>query len=82
MKLKIGQLVCVELLDHARGSSEPYAFSVYGRLARLDDEVVCVDSWGFTDKSRPHDPDNVDRYAIVRSAVKRIIPLQELGRTQ
>jgi hypothetical protein len=77
MRLRKGQIVCVEFLDHCTGATEPLPFAVYGRLAHIDDKSLSVDVWCHRHKRHAYD-DNVERFTIIRSAITKIVQLQEV----
>jgi len=68
MRLKEGKLMAVRFLDHVEDGSEPADFTVYGRVAKVTDQYVCIDSWVYTDTATPYDR-NVKRFTILRSCV-------------
>ena len=75
MRLRKGQIVEVEFLDHVEGGSVPLAFVLYGRVAAITREAVVIDSWCYASSTERYDP-NVNRHTIVRSAIKRVSQLE------
>lgn len=76
MRLCKGQIVQVECIDHCQEGSEPLEFTAFGRLAKITPVAICIDSWCYTDRRKPCDT-NINRFTIVRSAIKRIVQLEE-----
>lgn len=76
MRLRKNQIVQVEFLDHCQNASTPMPFVVYGRLATITPQHLCIDSWAHRDKRHQHDG-NVERYTILRSAITKITQLKE-----
>lgn len=75
MKLRRGQIVEVQFYDHALNASKPFKFIVYGRLSSITTNAICVDSWIYATRMYKHDS-NVERHAIVRSAIISIRQLK------
>ncbi len=80
MKLRKGQIVAVDFLDHAEGS-RPIRFIAYGRLAFVNRTALVLESWAYADRSKPCDS-NVVRHTIVRAAIKNIDILRKDSRCQ
>ena len=78
MKLRVGQLVAVEFMDHVEDGSEPMACTVYGRVAKVHKDFVTVDCWCYTNIETEYDS-NVKRYTILRSTVVTMKELKEIG---
>ena len=76
MRLRKGQIVAVEFLDHCEGADAPIPFAVYGYLVSASRKSLTIDSWRYLDPVKPYD-DNVKRFTIVRSAITRIAVLTE-----
>jgi len=76
MRLRKGQIVCIEFVDHVRDASIPLPFAVYGRLSQITPKALSVDCWCHQNPTLPHD-DNVERYTIVRAAITKITRLVE-----
>jgi len=68
MRLKEGKVMGVRFLDHVEDGSEPADFTVYGRVAKVTDQYVCIDSWVYTDRTKGYDS-NVKRFTLLRSCV-------------
>ena len=78
MRLRTGHIVCVEFADHVEDGSRSMAFMVYGRVSRVTQSVICVDSWCYTDRKKHHDH-NCKRWTIVRAAIKKITILKPIA---
>lgn len=76
MRLRKGQLVAVEFIDHVQHSNEPLTFVVYGRLLQVDRRSLVVGCWCYAEPRKKFDH-NVDRYTIVRSAITKITHLTD-----
>ena len=79
MKLRIGQMVYVELIDHADGSN-PIAFEAFGRIGRITRTAICLDSWRYPYSKNKYHKNKYDhnwtRWTILRSAIKRVTQLR------
>ena len=74
MRLRRGQVVEVEFLDHCEGGGVPIAFTVWGRLLTVDPVSITVAGWTYTDKAARQDPSdpNIKSWTILRSTIKSI----------
>jgi hypothetical protein len=68
MRLRVGKVMAVRFWDHVEDGSEPIEFTVYGRVAKVTDQYICVDSWEYVDRDKGYDS-NVKRFTILRSCV-------------
>lgn len=75
-RIRKGQIVAVDFLDHVEGADHPLAFTVYGRVGCVTPQSITVDSWCYADKTQASDQ-NVGRFTIVRSAIRGIRRLTE-----
>ena len=74
MRLRRGQVVEVEFLDHCEGGGVPIAFTVWGRLLTVDPVSITVAGWTYADKTAaqsPTDP-NIKCWTVLRSTIKTI----------
>jgi hypothetical protein len=76
MRLRKGQIVKVEFLDHAVGGNHAIRFVVYGEIAAITPTSISIDSWAYADKAARHDG-NETRYTIVRNAITSITQLEK-----
>ena len=71
MKLREGKLMAIRFLDHVEDGSEPADFTVYGKVAKVADDYVCIDSWCYSDDKVPYDR-NVKRFTILTSTIQKV----------
>ena len=76
MKLQQGKLMAIRFLDHVEDGSEPAEFIVYGRVAKVAEAYVCIDSWVYSDNDKPYDS-NVKRFTLLRSCIVKAWGLKE-----
>ncbi len=86
MRLRRGQVVAIEFLDHCEGGSTPIEFVVFGRLAAVKPQSLTVAAWTYADKAKerafPHSEThdfkdaNLVHFTIVRSAIKKVTVLK------
>lgn len=71
--LQVGDEVRIRFWDHTMGGDDPYEFYVYGRIAKITDRAITVDSWAHSKKEhdRVHG-DEVETFCIVRVAIESI----------
>jgi hypothetical protein len=77
-KIKVGDIVEVEFLDHVEDGDEPFLFIVWGKVAvnkRKHYEILC---WAHAEKSVEAWPHNEKRFTIVKGAITRISKLTSL----
>jgi hypothetical protein len=74
MRLKVGMVVALHLLDHAQNSREPLPMVVYGEVARFDKNSITVHAWTYDDEDEKQlayckaKDDNVCSFTILRNA--------------
>ena len=67
-KIREGKLMAVRFLGHCENGSEPCDFTVYGRVAKVADGYICIDSWVYTDTKTPYDG-NVKRFTVLTAVI-------------
>lgn len=72
MKIKAGDIVECEFLDHVEDGGEPYRFLVWGVLAVNSRKHYEIVSWAHADPTVESQPSNEKRWTIVKAAVLRI----------
>lgn len=72
MKLKVGDIVECEFLDHVEDGGDPYRFRVWGRLATNGRKHFEIVSWAHADVGVETQPSNEKRWTIVKAAVLRM----------
>lgn len=74
LRPKVNDVVEVEFLDHHEAADDPAVFVVYGRLSRMDDISLTVQTWTFPDKEPVQEEQmhNVHRFTLIRSCITRI----------
>ena len=80
VKIKIGDLVMVQFLDHAlheKGGDGPVNVTVYGRVNTISDEHIHVQTFHSTND---HSDNDFDGYSIVRSCITFIRRLKQIGK--
>jgi hypothetical protein len=75
-KVKDGQVVRIQFLDHVEGDDEPCEFEVFGRVVKQDTESTTVVSWAFVGERNRADDSNVTSFCIVNKAIKQIDTLK------
>jgi len=80
-KPKVGDVVEVEFLDHVENSDTPLPCIVYGRVRKLTEATIAIESWTFDEPSgvSHHDFDNRKVWGLIRDAVLRIEVLKRGG---
>lgn len=74
---KIDDVVCVRFLDHAMGTDDSIEFQVWGRIAIVTRTTYVVRTWDYVNQKAPdHNPDNVERFSIVRKAILEMWKLE------
>ena len=69
-KIREGRLMAIRFLDHCEDGNEPCDFTVYGRVAKVAANFVCVDSWAYTDAKEGYDR-NVKRFTILTAVIMK-----------
>ena len=73
MKIKVGDIAAITFLDHAENYSVPIRCIVYGRVKKMSRRAIVVCSWDFAGKPPPNsDPESVEIFTVVRSAIENI----------
>jgi len=75
----VGDLVEAIFWDHAENSRDALLFEVFGRLIEVTKKAYIVRAWGYVndvDRAGDGNPDNENRYAIVKKAVDSIRTLK------
>lgn len=72
MRLKKGDLVEIEFLDHVEDGAEPLRFRVYGRVAVNGRRHFEVLSWAYADRDEGGGDPNEKRFTIVKSAINHV----------
>ena len=67
-KIREGKLMAIQFLDHVEDGSEPADFTVYGKVAKVAGNHVCIDSWCYTDPKEAYDR-NVKRFTILTEVI-------------
>lgn len=75
MKVKAGDIVECEFLDHVEDGGDPIRFRVWGRVAVVKREHYEILSWTYADEKSEAGDHNEKRWTIVRAAVVRITKL-------
>lgn len=73
-RVRKGDEIAIDFLDHVEASQSPLEFTVYGRVLSQDKTSIAVASWVYQDpgkKIRPNDY-NVTQFTIVRSTIQAI----------
>jgi len=76
MRIKAGDIVECEFLDHVEDGGPPLRFLVWGVLAVNSRKHYEILSWANADSSIECNPSNEKRWTIVKAAVIRIVKLQ------
>lgn len=71
-KIKAGDIVECEFLDHVEDGGDPLRFLVWGVLAVNSRKHYEIISWAHADKEVATIPTNEKRWTIVKAAVIRI----------
>lgn len=74
-KVKAGDIVECEFLDHVEDGGEPLRFLVWGLLAINARKHFEILSWAYADNTAEKNTHNEKRWTIVKSAVVRITKL-------
>jgi hypothetical protein len=74
-RIKAGDVVEVEFLDHVEDGGEPYLFLVWGVVAVNGRKHYEILSWAHAEKHVEAAPHNEKRFTIVKAAVTRITKL-------
>jgi len=73
----VDDVVCVRFLDHAMGTDAAIEFLVWGRIAIVTRTTYVVRTWDYVNAAVPdHNPDNVERFSIVRKAILEMWKLE------
>lgn len=78
MRLRRGQVVKIEFLDHVQAGDNPHRYVVYGELTKISPTALVITTWAYADKSLKPDDDNEQRYTIVRAAIVKVTQLKEI----
>ena len=78
MKIKVGDIVECEFLDHVEDGGEPLRFLVWGRVAVSGRKHFEILSWAHADAEVETQASNEKRFTIVKAAVLRITKLQPI----
>jgi hypothetical protein len=78
IRLRKGQIVSIEFLDHCAGGSKPIVCRVYGKITSISKKHVEVITWETIGEDKATTLLNDERFIIVRSAIKQIFHLQEI----
>ena len=73
-RVRKGDEIAIDFLDHGESSQGPLEFTVYGRVVSQDKNHIVVASWVYldTDKRFRDDDYNVTQFTIVRSTIRAI----------
>lgn len=73
-RVRKGDEIAIDFLDHVEASHEPMEFTVYGRVISQDKNSIVVASWVYLDPGKKIRPDdyNVTQFTIVRSTIQAI----------
>lgn len=73
-RVRKGDEIAIDFLDHVEASQEPMFFTVYGRVIAQTKTSITVASWVYQDAAKRIKPDdyNVTQFAIVRSTIQAI----------
>ena len=78
MKVKAGDVVECDFLDHVEDGEEALSFTVWGRIESVTRQRLIIVSWAYQDGVKRGDH-NEKRWVIVRSAITAIYPLIRSG---
>ena len=67
-KIREGKLMAIQFLDHCEDGSEPCDFTVFGKVAKVAGNHICIDSWVYSDSRRGYDS-NVKRFTILTEVI-------------
>lgn len=73
-RVKKGDEIAIDFLDHAEASHGPVEFSVYGRVLSQTPTHIVVACWVYSDPAKRIKADdyNVTQFTIVRSTIRAI----------
>lgn len=73
-RVRKGDEIAIDFLDHGESSHGPLEFTVYGRVISQDKNHIVVGSWVYMDPGKRIKPDdyNVTQFTIVRSTIRAI----------
>ena len=73
-RVKKGDEIAIDFLDHAQASHEPIEFTVYGRVLSQTANHIVVACWVYADPAKRIKPDdyNITQFSIVRSTISAI----------
>ena len=77
MRIRTGQIVRVQFLDHVQDGHKPMEFAVYGQIGHIDKQSIRIDCWCHAEKDHAHDL-NVTSFTLLRSTILKITHLQEV----
>ena len=75
--MKKGDIVSITFKDHVAGDDQLLVFTVYGKIAKIDEEKIVVHSWHYANKLGDSKDHNVTSYAIIRDVIIKITVLKE-----
>lgn len=67
----------VDFLDHTQDYNMAIECAVYGLLIAEDEDSLTFETWSMTDPQQREDMNDTSCFTIVRSAMKRLVPLFE-----
>ena len=67
----VGDVVAITFCDHCQGGRELLRFTVYGRVAHIENSFISVNCWEYA-ADPDADDDNVDCYTIARAAIETV----------
>lgn len=73
-RVKVGDVVAIRFDDHVEDSDSVYEFVVYGRVVKVQQKAITVDSWALADEAADRDDErhNVKSFTILRKVITEI----------
>lgn len=77
-RLRIGQLVWIEFLDHCANHDRPMMCRAYGKISSISKLHITITVWEVIGENKADTSLNAERFTIVRSAIRQVQHLQEV----
>lgn len=77
-RLRRGNVVAIDFLDHVQDGKDPLEFRVFGRVIAVDRRSITVAAWEYADQKAPDH--NCTTYTIVRSTITHLATLEQKGK--
>lgn len=76
-RLRKGQMVSIEFLDHCIGTTSPILCKAFGVINQITKKHIELSSWIVLNEDKETTKANTEQFIIVRSAIQKINHLIE-----